>query len=337
MLQAQLLYNILETAWLQHARIPSDRRAMYDNFIQVNSIFHKAAAHLPRVLEMGSEQDSVLCAEMDAAAASFADETFLATDPAASAAPPSSPTPDTPCRMHVYVHFNREGGSRQAKVSLLDRDFERVRNTIKDCSQVTIRAFHAEVDLETWHKCYRILESFPSLHAIHLDCTLGSWSRTTCASSKKTVTKVEGITPIPPHPLVKSLRIEHEHLREGGIPAKDLAKSFPTLRELHIIGCMHLPTFLPPLAVETLIVEVKDAWMKRHAWNFAKFGIGAVVRSAGALGASSGRQRDERGEKNLVAVVFRTDSWSTFWWDETKKVCDQYGVRLIRERMPRSC
>ncbi|KAI0801507.1 hypothetical protein C8Q74DRAFT_1365096 [Fomes fomentarius] len=323
-------------AWLQHARIAADRRAMYDNFIQVNSVFRKAAAHLPRVLEMGSEQDSVLCAEMDAAAACFAEETFLATDSAAA-----PPTPDIPCR-----------GSRQAKVSLLDRDFKRVRDTIKDCSQVTIRAFHAEVDLETWHECYRMLEAFPSLRAIHLDCTLGLWSRTTSPdASGKTVTKIEGITPIPPHPLVKSLRIERDHLREGSIAAKDLAESFPTLRELHIIGCMHLPTFLllPPLAVETLIVEVTDAWMKRHAsgWNFAKFGIGAVVRSAGALGASSssssGRQRDEPqagGKKlNLLAVVFRTDArgpWSTFWWDETKKVCDQHGVRLIRERMPRS-
>lgn len=335
-LPVEIYISILEMAWLQHARTPPERRSMYDRFTWVDSIFRRIAAHLPRVLEMGSEQDCALYAEMDDATASFADLIETPHD-SSTDAPPDTP-PDSPTsRKHVELHLNREGLKHWEKVELLDCDFARVRDTVKDCSCVTFRAYNTEVDHDTWQKLHRLFQAFPSLQDVRLDCTLGPF-RTYAYSPDNTseVLEKSSVIPIAPHPLVTSLRmgLPESSGRGGSVTAKYLAKSFPKLRELHIVDSVYLPPLNPPPGVETLILEMPEAQMESHGWNFSKFGIGAAVRAGICSPAPQ-----LAGGKAKKTIIFRTDTCEPkymFWWEETKKVCDKYGVQLVLERMPRA-
>ncbi|KAI0801506.1 hypothetical protein C8Q74DRAFT_1215069 [Fomes fomentarius] len=288
---------------------------MYDRFTWVNSIFRRIAAHLPRVLEMGSEQDCALYAEMDAAAASFANLIETPHDSSTDATP-DTPSNTPPSRNHVQLHLNREG-LKQEKVELLDCDFARVRDTVKDCSCVTFRAFNTEVDHDTWQKLHRLFQAFPSLQDVRLDCALGP-SRTYAYSHNGS-----------------DVLEKPSRAAGGGLGHRQISRKVvpEAARAAHRRLCIPTP-LNPPPGVETLILEMSEAQMESLGWNFSKFGIGAAVRAGICAPAPQ-----LGGGKAKKTIIFRTDTRERkymFWWDETKKVCDKYGVQLVLERMPRT-
>lgn len=358
-LEARLLERIANEAWLM-ATTPIDRRQLYSALARANSVLYDIATRLPRVLTIGGPSqsaDKALCTKMDAAEDALqARRTRVAT----AYSPRSRPS-----RKLVYLLLQYEALPPQKgplsigeipKLALTDKDLAEISTVVTDCSSIVVRCApeqQFQVASDTWAAIYRTLDAFPSLRAVRIDYVPPLREVYSHDTAGKKV--LEALPMPPPHPLVTSLRVPRSIMPHAEFPggagvsdqvtAEGMLEAFPGLRELHIVGLVDVRHLQVPDRVDTLVLEAEARWMRHHAWTFPRWSIGAAVRD-GAMAASLSHGSADEGNgmpapksrsgtrtRTIVVLTDTDDPQLMFWWEETKRVCTQHGVRLVRENM----
>ncbi|KAI0714540.1 hypothetical protein C8Q76DRAFT_428045 [Earliella scabrosa] len=303
-LPVEIVSDILELTWLSLLS-PEERTRFFRTLSSVHPVFRDIAARLPPVFLVGRYADRNLFKRMD--------------NVVKRSVPPGSSEPAAP-RPRVHFYFLWDRGPRVVVSHLAG-----ISLAVKDAFSVVL---HVPImpSLEMWETIYGILDSFESLKHIHLDCgpshiPIVSWPPSADHKPHSP----------PHHRLITSLRVSAYALISCGWYV-GLPDRFPNLRLLHVVNVDFQQSLgrlrLPPSA-HTLVCEL-SALVTRHRLNtlgLGHVGIGAAIR-AGVFAEMSSRQK---------VVVIRTDvddSRPLDWWDQTWRVCERYGVRLVRERMP---